>query len=161
MKWCGDITEIPTDEGKLYLATVMDLYSRRLLACADHGAPDAELACDAIKIAAAVRGGRARIESVIFHTDRGSTYTATSFTTLCRRLGVRQSMGTGRFVLRQRRRGGVLLHPRTRGPVPPPLHHQGPGTQGRAGLVPRLLQHPTTAQLRRIDVAHPIRETRC
>ena len=33
LKWCGDITEIPTGEGKLYLATVIDLYSRRLLAC--------------------------------------------------------------------------------------------------------------------------------
>ena len=33
VKWCGDITEIPTDEGKLYLATVLDLFSRRLLAC--------------------------------------------------------------------------------------------------------------------------------
>ena len=32
MKWCGDMTEIPTDEGKLYLATVMDLFSRKLLA---------------------------------------------------------------------------------------------------------------------------------
>ena len=32
MKWCGDMTEIPTDEGKLYLATVLDLFSRKLLA---------------------------------------------------------------------------------------------------------------------------------
>ena len=32
LKWCGDVTEIPTGEGKLYPATVIDLYSRRLLA---------------------------------------------------------------------------------------------------------------------------------
>lgn len=32
-KWCGDMTQIPTEEGPLYLATVLDLYSRRLLAC--------------------------------------------------------------------------------------------------------------------------------
>ncbi|MGO8849785.1 DDE-type integrase/transposase/recombinase [Mycobacterium sp.] len=44
-------------------------------------------------MAAAVRGGRAAIDGVIFHTDRGSTYTATTFTTLCRTLGVSQSMG--------------------------------------------------------------------
>jgi transposase InsO family protein len=93
LKWCGDITEIPTDEGKLYLATVLDLHSRRLLAGATSHHPDAELACDAIKMAAAVRGGRATVDGVIFHTDRGSTYTATAFTNLCRRLGVRQSMG--------------------------------------------------------------------
>jgi transposase InsO family protein len=93
VKWCGDITEIPTDEGKLYLASVLDLHSRRLLASATSEHPDAGLACDAIKMAATVRGGRAAIDGVIFHTDRGSTYTATSFTTLCRKLGVSQSMG--------------------------------------------------------------------
>ena len=93
-KWCGDITEIPTDEGKLYLATVLELFSRRLLACPTSEHPNAELACDAIKIAAAVRGGRTAIDGVIFHTDRGSTYTASSFTMLCKdKLGVRQSMG--------------------------------------------------------------------
>ena len=94
VKWCGDMTEIPTDEGKLYLATVLDLYSRRLLACPTSEHPNAELACDAIKIASATRGGRGNTDGVIFHTDRGSTYTASSFTLLCDdKLGVRQSMG--------------------------------------------------------------------
>ncbi|MBS4730051.1 IS3 family transposase [Mycobacterium sp. SM1] len=91
--WCGDITEIPTDEGKLSLASVLDLCGRRLLACPMSKHPDAELASDAIKMAVAVRGGRAAIAGVIFHTDRGSTYTANDFTKLCRKLGVRQSMG--------------------------------------------------------------------
>jgi transposase InsO family protein len=72
-RWVGDITEIPTASGKLYLATVIELYSRRLLAAATSRHPDAELASAAIKMAAAVRGGRAVIEGVIFHTDRGST----------------------------------------------------------------------------------------
>jgi putative transposase len=94
VKWCGDMTEIPTDEGKLYLATVLDLFSRKLLACPTSEHPNAELACDAIKVAAASRGGRAAIDGVIFHSDRGSTYTAASFTLLCKdKLGVRQSMG--------------------------------------------------------------------
>ena len=94
VKWCGDMTEIPTDEGKLYVATVLDLFSRRLLACPTSEHPDAQLACDAIKIAAAVRGGRTKINRVIFHSDRGSTYTAGSFTILCKdKLGIRQSMG--------------------------------------------------------------------
>ena len=56
LKWCGDMTEIPTDEGKLYMATVLDLFSRRLLACPTSEHPDAELACDAMKIASAARG---------------------------------------------------------------------------------------------------------
>jgi HTH-like domain/Integrase core domain len=68
-KWCGDITEIPTDEGKLYLASVLDLCGRRLLAAPMSDHPDAELAGDAIKMAAAARGGRAVIDEVIFHTD--------------------------------------------------------------------------------------------
>jgi transposase InsO family protein len=94
LKWCGDITEIPTGEGKLYLATVLDLYSRRLLACPISEHPDAPLCMDAIKIAAAARGGRRRIDGVIFHTDRGSTYTAGDFTRLCKdKLGIKQSMG--------------------------------------------------------------------
>jgi transposase InsO family protein len=62
-------------------------------ACPTSTHPDAELACDAIKIATTMRGGRAMVEGVVFHTDRGSTYTAPRFTGLCERLGVRQSMG--------------------------------------------------------------------
>ena len=97
------MTEIPTAAGKLYLATVIDLYSRRLLGAATGLHPDAELAGAAIKMAVAARGGVDAVngpnwrqdesQRVIFHTDRGSTYTAKSFTKLCRQLGVRQSMG--------------------------------------------------------------------
>ena len=98
-KWVGDMTEIPTEHGKLYLATVIDLYSRRLLGAATGLHPDAELACQAIKMAVATRGGRSAIwraeesERVIFHSDRGSTYTANAFTRLCAQQGIRQSMG--------------------------------------------------------------------
>jgi putative transposase len=92
-RWVGDMTEIPTAAGKLFLATVIDLYSRRLLGAATGLHPDAELACEAIKMAVAARGGAEHIGGVIFHTDRGSTYTAEKFTALCRRLGIRQSMG--------------------------------------------------------------------
>jgi len=92
-RWVGDITEIPTAEGKLYLATVIDLCSRRLLAAPTSEHPNAELVCDALRMAVAVRGGAENITEVIFHTDRGSTYTAGSFTTLCAGLKVRQSMG--------------------------------------------------------------------
>ncbi|MEU7819162.1 IS3 family transposase [Pseudonocardia sp. NPDC049154] len=92
-RWVGDMTEIPTAAGKLYLATVIDLYSRRLLGAATGLHPDAELACEAIRMAVAARGGPDQVEGVIFHTDRGSTYTAGLFTALCRRVGIRQSMG--------------------------------------------------------------------
>lgn len=102
-KWVGDITEIPTGAGKgapkLYLATVIDLFSRRLLGAATSLHPNAELACAAIRMAVATRGGKDAIwtedeaQRVIFHSDRGSTYTADVFTSLCRELGIRQSMG--------------------------------------------------------------------
>ena len=78
-RWVGDMTEIPTGEGKLYLATVIDLYSRRLLGAATSAHPDAELACAAIRMAVATRGGKDAIwredeaERLVFHTDRGST----------------------------------------------------------------------------------------
>ena len=72
-RWVGDMTEIPTAAGKLYLATVIDLYSRRLLGAATGLHPDAELACAAIEMAVAARGGAEQIAGVIFHTDRGST----------------------------------------------------------------------------------------
>ena len=59
-KWVGDMTEIPTESGKLYLATVIDLYSRRLLGAATSCHPDAELACAAIQMAVSTRGGKRR-----------------------------------------------------------------------------------------------------
>ena len=57
-RWVGDITEFPTATGKLYVATVIDLYSRRLLGAAISLHPDADLACAAISMAVATRGGK-------------------------------------------------------------------------------------------------------
>ncbi|WP_328778929.1 IS3 family transposase [Streptomyces canus] len=89
--WCGDMTEIETGEGKLYLATVIDLFSRRLLGYAMGARHDAELVVAALHMAATTRGGEVR--GVIFHTDRGSEYASQRFRRACRRLGVFQSMG--------------------------------------------------------------------
>src|SRR2546427_12855142 len=50
-KWVGDMTEVTTDEGKLYLSTAIDLFSRRLLGYATSCHPDAELAGQTIKMA--------------------------------------------------------------------------------------------------------------
>jgi transposase-like protein len=69
--WCGDLTVIETDEGRLYLATVFDLFSRRMLGYAMSEHHDAALAVAALRMAAASRGGN--IDGVIFHSDRGST----------------------------------------------------------------------------------------
>ena len=90
-RWCGDLTEIPTDEGKLYLATVLDLASRRLPGFAIGEHHDAPLAKAALCMAAAVRGGR--VAGVVFHSDKGGEYVGDVFTEACGALGAVQSMG--------------------------------------------------------------------
>jgi len=92
-KWYGDGTEIATGEGKLYLDSVLDVASRRIVGFALGEHHDADLAYAALAMAIAVRGGKQAIDGVIFHTDQGSEYTAGSFQAACARLGVRQSMG--------------------------------------------------------------------
>jgi putative transposase len=90
-RWFGDGTEIPTDQGKLYLASVLDIYSRRILGFALSEHHDSALAYSALAMAVAVRGGT--VDSVVLHTDGGSEYTARTFQDACTRLGVSQSMG--------------------------------------------------------------------
>jgi putative transposase len=90
-RWCGDLTEIPTAAGKLYLATVLDLASRRLPGFALGEHHDSPLAKAALCMAAAVRGGD--VDGVIFHTDKGGEYVGDLFARACAALGVTQSMG--------------------------------------------------------------------
>ena len=90
-KWYGDGTEIPTDEGKLHLASVLDMGSRRVAGFSLSEHHDAENAYGALAMAVAVRGGQ--VPGVILHTDQGSEYTAGTFRQACGRLGVQQSMG--------------------------------------------------------------------
>jgi transposase InsO family protein len=89
--YVGDITYLPLADGaNLYLATVIDCYSRRLTgwAIADHMRTD--LVTDALTDAAAARGSLA---GAIFHSDHGSVYTSRVYAQLCDQLGVTQSMG--------------------------------------------------------------------
>ena len=90
-KWFGDGTEIGTDEGKLHLASVLDMCSRRIVGFTLSEHHDAELAHGALAMAVAVRGGQ--VAGVIMHTDQGCEYTAGLFRSACARLSVRQSMG--------------------------------------------------------------------
>jgi transposase InsO family protein len=89
-RWCGDITYIPTWQGWLYLATVIDIASRRVVgfAMADH--MRTELISDALTNALAARDPE---PGVIFHSDRGSTYTSHEFAELAGIHGVRLSVG--------------------------------------------------------------------
>ena len=89
-KYVGDITYLPIDGGRFcYLATVIDLASRRLAgwAIADHMRVD--LVADALAAAVRTRGSLA---GSIMHTDHGAQYTSRAFAEVCRSAGVRQSM---------------------------------------------------------------------
>ena len=89
--WCQDITYIPTGEGWLYLASVIDIGSRRTLgySMADH--MRTELVIDALDMALAARGGHAA--GVIAHADRGSQYTSNDYLDHCQRHQLRPSVG--------------------------------------------------------------------
>ncbi len=91
--WLGDITYIATGEGFLYLASVLDVFSRRLVgwSLADH--LRTELCLDALSAAGATRG-RWRFRGTVFHTDHGCQYTSDEFRRRCRAMGIVQSMGT-------------------------------------------------------------------
>lgn len=90
MRWCGDITYIPTDEGWLYLATVIDIATRRVVgwATADH--LRTSLVADALTAACRTRRPKA---PVIFHSDKGCQYTSRELAALASRLNVRLSVG--------------------------------------------------------------------
>ena len=92
-KWFGDGTEIDTDKGKLYLDSVLDLGSRRVIGFALSEHHDTDLAYGALAAAVAVRGGKDAVAGVIFHSDQGGEYTGHRFREACRRIGIRQSMG--------------------------------------------------------------------
>jgi putative transposase len=88
--WCADITYVRTWEGWLYLASVMDCYSRRIVgwALADH--LRAELVDEALAVAIARRRPN---RGLVHHSDRGSQYTSLIFTRRCRAVGIDVSMG--------------------------------------------------------------------
>jgi len=88
-KWCGDITYLWCDEGWMYLATVIDLFSRRVIGWSLSHRMTKQLVCDAMSMAFDARDD---VEGVIMHTDRGSQYCSTQFQRLLRGHGARSSM---------------------------------------------------------------------
>jgi transposase InsO family protein len=89
-RWCGDITYIPTWEGWLYLATVVDIASRRIVGFAMAEHLRTELVADALTNAIAARDPA---PGVIFHADRGCQYTSSDYALLAGDLKVRLSTG--------------------------------------------------------------------
>src|SRR5919198_198206 len=88
---CADIKEIPTWEGKLYLASVLDCFSRRVVGWSMRDNMEAELVVDALEMAVA----RRRPEpGLIHHSDQGSQYVALVFGQRLRGAGIAQSIGS-------------------------------------------------------------------
>jgi putative transposase len=85
--WLSDITYIPTREGWLYLATVLDVYSRAIVGWAMSRTLDCKLAKDALSMAIGRRGPPA-----VLHSDQGTTYSAAEYRQLVGRYPIRQSM---------------------------------------------------------------------
>lgn len=88
-KWAGDITYLWTDEGWLYLAVVLDLYSRRVIGWAMSERMTAQLVCDALQMALF---RRKQPRGVIVHSDRGSQYCSHDYQALLKANGLHCSM---------------------------------------------------------------------
>ena len=88
--WVADITYIPTWSGFLYLAVVLDVWSRRVVGWAMTTHLRTELVLEALNMALCQR----RPAGVIHHSDQGTQYTSIAFGQRCRQAGVRPSMGS-------------------------------------------------------------------
>lgn len=88
--WVADTTYLRTGKGWFYLATVMDLCTRRIMGWSVSARNDTELVCTALENAALTRG-RLR-PGIIHHSDRGSTYASDRYQRLLARLKMRPSM---------------------------------------------------------------------
>ena len=91
--WVGDITYIPTDQGNLYLASVIDVFSRRLIgySIADH--MRTSLCLDALTATQRSRA-KSKFSNTIFHSDHGSQYSSGDFKRYLKLMGVTLSMGS-------------------------------------------------------------------
>jgi putative transposase len=89
--WVADTTYLKTDAGWCYLATVMDLYSRRILGWSVSSHNDSSLVCRALEAAVSTRGGQMPA-GICHHSDRGSTYACLQYTRLLQKYQMTPSM---------------------------------------------------------------------
>jgi putative transposase len=88
-KWVSDVTYIPTRAGSLFLATVMDLHSRRIIGWSMSKSNTVELISNALNMAFCQRDG---VRGVLLHSDQGVQYTLTDYQSLMKRYGIVCSM---------------------------------------------------------------------
>jgi putative transposase len=90
-RWVSDLTQIDTGEGVLYLASILDLKSRRAVGYALGEHHDADLAAAAVQVAIATRGGD--VAGVVLHTEQGGEFSGGALARVCTAAGIVQSMG--------------------------------------------------------------------
>lgn len=145
-KWTADITYVPTDQGWLYLAVVMDLFSRRIVGWAMAGHMRAELVCDALAMAVAARRPR---PGLIHHSDKGSQG---GFNRSALRRGRNQPFHrTQRILLRQCSDRELLRLAGNRTPRPHHVRHPRRSRPGGVLLHRRVLQPVATPRGQRPD----------
>ena len=147
--WVADITYIPASAGFLYLAVVLDAWSRRVIGWAMATHLRTELVLDSLNMAVWQR----RPERVIHHSDQGTQYTSIAFGLRCREARVRPSMELGRRRVRQRALRELLRDARVRASRPQTLPDAGRGEDGRLRLHRGLLQPAQEALLSRPSLA--------
>jgi len=91
--WLTDITEHPTDEGKLYMCAVKDVFSGRIVGYSIDSRMTAALAVTALRSAVDRRGGRDLVTGCVVHSDRGSHFRSQAYLTALAEAGLRGSMG--------------------------------------------------------------------
>ncbi len=121
--WAGDITYVPTTQGGLYVAVVLDLKSRKVIGWSMRDSLEQTLVHEALKMALGRRFSREGVESLLFHSDRGSQYAAHDYQERLEAAGIVCSMsrrgncwdnaagnprvGGGEFLRHAKKRGGA------------------------------------------------------
>ena len=151
--WVADITYVPTWAGFLYLAIVLDVWSRRIVGWAMETHLRTELVLAALDMALTQR----RPEAVVHHSDRGCQYTSYAFGKRCRDAGVMPSMGSigdaydchGRELLR---------HARARSAQPATVPQPGRSADGDLPVAGGLVQSAPSPLGPRLSFTHQLRE---
>jgi putative transposase len=137
--WVAGISKIPTGEGALWLASVRDAFSRRIVGWKASDRADTELLLGALEYAVWGRDIDRDQRKLIHHSDRGCQYTAVRFTGAAGRRRHPPLHGHGRRLLRQRPGRELLLRVEDRAGLPHQLPHPRGGRAGPGPLHRRLV----------------------
>jgi transposase InsO family protein len=151
--WVADITYIPTWAGFLYLAVVLDAFSRRIVGWAMAEHLRTELVLSALNMAL----GQRRAKGVVHHSDHGTQYTSIAFGLRCQEARVRAFDGKRGRCLRQRHVRELLRDTRMRAARSPALRDQGRGTHGDLRVHRRLVQPDAASLGPRANLARRVR----